>query len=221
MATTKHKISEQVMRILKGSDQPMATNLHIKEVKEGIGQVINQLLKVESYNILQEKDFTGDVTPAGLVIATYGNQAVSQYKTNYAKLTLPAAPIRLPKDMGISITGVNDPFTSYIPVPPGLWQMVSEEPLISECLGQVAYERRGLDIIFTTDITANTPPITEVDVHMVIMDISQYDDFAPLPIPADMEADVVRETCKLFGIKQYPADKVDPISEPKPNTNQP
>lgn len=212
MATTKYKIAEQIGRLAKGSDIPAASSLKRQEINELVGQVINQLLKVESYKILNEQ--TGDIVPHGLVIATYDPVAVTAYKTNYSKATLPATPVRLPKGMGVyHIGGVNDPFNSHIPVPPGLFQMVSEEPLISDLLGQYAYEVHGNEVIWTKNLTTETPAITEVMMRLVVMDISEYDDFAPLPIPADMEIDVIGGVLKILGVKQQPDNKVDPVTE--------
>lgn len=216
MATTRYKITEQILRLAKGRDASMASTLKHDEVVELVNQVINKRLKVESYAILNEKELTGDIVPNGLVIASYENIAVTQYKTNYSKCTLPATPVRLPKGMGVyHIGGENDPFNSYIPVPAGLWQMVSREPLISDLLGQIGYEVIGnKEVLFTSDLTSLTPAVTEVAMRLVVMDISQYTDYEALPVPADMEVDIIRDVLEVLGIKQPADDIVDPISEP-------
>ena len=216
MASTKYKISEQIIRLLKGSDQPAASSLEQPEVQQLVGQVINRLLKIESYEILNDRALTGDIIPTGLVIATYEDVAVTTYKTNYASCTLPAVPVRLPKGMGVfHIGGVNDPFTSYIPIPAGLHQMISEEPLISDLLGQIGYEVYGNLVVFTRDITVDSPAVENVMIRLVVMDVSQLDERDPLPIPASMEADVITEVLKIFGVQAPPDNKVDPVSETK------
>lgn len=210
MPTTKYKISEQILRILKGSDNPNASRTEQEEVTELVGQVINKLLKVEHYQSMTD----GDVAPNGFVIATYTAIVVTQYLTNYATCTLPAMPVKLPKDMGLfHIGSPTDPFTSYIPVPSGIYQMVSEEPLISDVLGQVAYERFGLQVIFTTDITTAVPAITTVTIRLVVMDVSQLTDYDPLPIPADMEISVITGVLQILGVEPPPDNKVDPVAE--------
>lgn len=215
MATTRYKITEQILRLAKGRDVAMSSDLKHDEVVELVNQAINKRLKVESYAILNEKDITGDLVPNGLVIASYENIAVTQYKTNYSKCTLPATPVRLPKGMGVyHIGGESDPFNSYIPVPAGLWQMVSREPLISDLLGQIGYEVIGNNVIFTSDLTSLTPAITEVAMRLIVMDISQYTDYEALPIPADMEMDIIKDVLEVLGVKQPADDIVDPIAEP-------
>jgi hypothetical protein len=212
MATTRHKLYEQIHRILTGGDQAVASPFERLEIIEAIGQVINSLLKAESYAGMTD----GDIPPSGLILAHYGGIAVAQYKTNYALATLPAVPVRLPKNMGVfSIGPTDDPFCSYIPVPAGLYQMISEEPLISDVLGQVAYEIRGNKVVFTTNIVAASPSVTAVDMVLVVMDISTLSDTEPLPIPAEMEVQVITGVLQLLGIKPPTNDKVDPVTENK------
>lgn len=212
MPTTKFKISEQVIRILKGSDNPNASKVRIQEVIELIGQVVNKLLKAEHYVQMNE----GDVVPNAYILATYENVPVTQYKINYSKATLPAVPVRLPKNMGVfHISKTDDPFNPFIPVPSGIFTMVSAEPLISTVLGQIAYEVYGNLIVFTTDLTTAVPAITEVMIRLVVMDVSQLTDYDPLPIPADMEVDVIAGVLKLLGIQAEPENKVDVATETK------
>lgn len=216
MATTYYKLSEQIIRILKGSDRPVSIAPHPLEVKEMIGQVINQLLKVEGYNSLNDRALVdvGDIVPHNLIIATYDNVAVATYKNDYSSLTLPAMPVALPKGMGLfHIGGNDDPFNSYIPIPAGLYQMVSEEPLITDLLGQIGYERHGSLVVFTEDLTARVPAITSVSLKLIVYDLSTYSDYDMLPVPADMEATIISEVLKLLGVQQAPDNKVDPVSE--------
>lgn len=214
MPTTKYKISEQILSILKGSDNPQASSVEMPEVTEMVGQVCNRLLKVENYEVLNDR--SGDITPNGLSIATYDAVEVSSYKSRYSTCTLPAMPVRMPKGMGVYHIGhPDDPFTSFIPIPPGIFQMVSEEPLISDVLEQVGYEVHGNLVVFTKDLTGMSPAITEVMIRLVIVDISQLSDFDPLPIPASMEVDVISEVLKIFGVQAAPDNKVDPVSESK------
>lgn len=212
MATTKYKLAEQISLIIKGSLLPV--HPRHEEIVERIGQVINSLLKVEAYAALNDRPLSGDVVPHGAVIATYDNQTITAYKTNYSKVALPATPVRLVKGMGVYHIGpVSDPFTSWIPIPAGQFQLVSQEPLISDILGQIGYEVNGSDVIFTTNLTTQTPAITECLIRLIVMDMSTYGDYDPLPIPADMEDAVIRGVLDLYQVRNEPDAVVDPVKE--------
>lgn len=83
--------------------------------------------------------------------------------------------------------------------------LLKSQPLLNNLLGQVGYEWYGMDIIYTTDLTL-PDPIT-VTMRLVVLDISQYSDYDILPIPSDMEWDVIQEVYKLFSTEPI-ADKL-------------
>lgn len=106
-------------------------------------------------------------------------------------------------------------FESFIPVPNGQMGMVLAQRLISDLLGQTGYEVRGKDVIYTKDLTAQSPAITSVTMELVVMDMSKYGDYELLPINADMEAQVVDTVYKMFaGIPTQPPI-VDSASDSK------
>ena len=101
----------------------------------------------------------------------------------------------------------------FIPLQTGQLALIRGERLISDILGQVGYEVVGNDVIFNKDLT--TDENLRIYVRLVIFDINSYDDFSPLPLPADMEASIVQECFKFFSM-QMPASKiVDPSAERK------
>lgn len=85
---------------------------------------------------------------------------------------------------------------SFIPIPAGLQQMLKGEPLLSNLLGQIGYEAHGKDIIFTSDITVLG--INYVQARLIVADVSTLGDFDLLPIPADMEIDIIKEVLGLL-----------------------
>lgn len=209
---TKRGLAEQIIRIIKGSDNPLASSIEFPEVFLLIGQVVNKLLKIEAYTQMNE----GDIPPNGLALATYDNQAVSAYKTDYSKVTLPAVPVRLPKNMGVfHISKTDDPFNPFIPIPSGMFGMIRGEAMISDLLGQIGYEVNGNQVIFTKNLLAESPAVSEVLIRLVVLDVSQLTEYDPLPIPADFEIQVITGVLEILGIKQKPDNKVDPISETK------
>lgn len=202
MATTKYRLAEQVVRLLNGGEIPVATKVKINEAKLAVEQVLNKMLKMEYLN-LNIPSF--EMIPNGASVATYEGIAVEQYGTR-SKSTLPAMPLKLPR--GIGVYQIFDPANidcPFIPLEMGQMGLLSTQPLINNLLGQVGYEWYGMDIIYTTDLT-QPDPIT-VTMRLVVMDISKYSDYDILPIPADMEWDVVNEAYKLFATEPV-ADKL-------------
>lgn len=202
MATTKYRLAEQICRLLNGGEVPVATKVKINEAKLAVEQVLNKMLKMEYLN-LNIPSF--EMIPNGASVATYENITVEQYGTR-SKSTLPAMPLKLPR--GIGVYQIFDPANTdcpFIPLEMGQMGLLSTQPLINNLLGQVGYEWYGMDIIYTTDLT-QPAPIT-VTMRLVVMDISQYSDYDILPIPADMEWDVINEAYKLFATEPV-ADKL-------------
>ena len=203
--TTKYRIAEQIQRKLEGGNAAAASKFHIEEIKIAVEQCLNRILKMEYLNINIPM---GELIPNGASIATYENIPVVAYG-DVSKSTLPAYPLKLPR--GIGVYQIFDPANMdcpFIPLEMGQKGLLSTQPLINDLLNQVGYEWYGNDIIYTRDLT-QPAPIT-VTIRLVVLDISQYDDWTILPVPSDMELQVIDEVFKLF-INSPVADKtVDP-----------
>ncbi|MBM6766368.1 hypothetical protein H5996_10785, partial [Faecalicoccus pleomorphus] len=118
-----------------------------------------------------------------------------------------------PRNMGIfavypkwQMDGNVDFDSEFIPLQMGQSGMLKSQKLISGLLGQVGYENFGGHLVFTRDLTQISEQIT-LAVRLVIMDISQYDDYTHLPILPEMEAEVIRKVVGMFA-NQPVADKV-------------
>jgi hypothetical protein len=200
--TTKYRIAEQVVRLLNGGNIPAASKVKLPEVKIAVEQVVNRLLKMEYLNI-NIPSF--EMIPNGASIATYEDIPIVQYGTR-SKSTLPAMPLKLPRGIGVyQIFDPANPDCPFIPLEMGQLGLLKSQPLINNLLGQVGYEWYGMDIIYTTDLTQD-PPIT-LTMRLVVLDISQYSDYDILPLPSDMEWDVIQEVYKLFTTEPI-ADKI-------------
>lgn len=209
---TLYSISEQVRSMLQGGDPPQAPKFEMEEVKRIVVQIINGLIKVQH---LTDEMGGGETIPDGSVLAEYDNVAVESWK-GVSRATLPAMPVKLPLNMGIfHVSKTDDIFNGFIPFEPGQIQMIGEEPLISEILGQIGYEPMGKYIIFNKDITTNDDinAITEVYMKLVVKDLSLYGDYEMLPIPASMEGEVIMQTFQILS-GQFPSNKkVDVINK--------
>lgn len=203
MAQTLYRLAEQAYSLIEGGDPGVASSISFNEVKIACGQVINQLLKTEYFSTNIQ---LGETIPNASVIAKYEDIAVSQIG-NKSKAVLPVKPLMLPRNMGVwSVYLPDEPDKEFIPLQMGQSSLLKSQLMINNLLGQVGYEVRGLDIYFTKDITQGGQP-TNVNVELVIMDISQYGDYDILPVPPEMEWQIVQEVYKLY-ITQPIADKV-------------
>lgn len=188
MPTTKYKIAEQIVRLVEGGDISVASKVQIPEAKILVEQVLNDLLKTEYLKV----NLPGsEMIPNGASVATYDDILVTAYQTTSAA-TLPAIPLKLPRDIGVfEIYDPADPDCLFIPMEMGQHALLKDQPLINDLLGHVGYRRYGDKIVFSRDLTIPNEETT-LSMRLVVLDISQYDDWSILPIPADMEARVIQ-----------------------------
>jgi hypothetical protein len=203
MAQTIYRLAEQIYSLIEGGDPGVASSLSLNEIKISVGQVINQRLRIDYFNSGLK---LGEAIPNNAVIAKYDNILVTQYGNSQSKIKLPAKPMMLPRNMGVwSIYRPDEPEKEFIPLQMGQSNLLRSQLLLNDLLGQVGYEVRGLDVYFTKDITAVSP--IYVNVELAIMDIANYGDHDILPVPPEMEWEIVQEVYKLY-ITQPIADKV-------------
>ena len=204
MATTKYRLAEQVVRLLNGGEIPVSTKVKINEVKIAVEQVLNKLLKMEYLNVnIPSLEYI----PNGASVATYEGIEIVQYGTR-SKSVLPAMPLKLPR--GIGVYQIFDPANMdcpFIPLEMGQFGLIKSQPLINDLLGFTGYEWYGTDIIYTKDLTQPSP--IHVTIRLVVLDISQYSDYDILPVPADMEWDIIQEVYKLFSTEPVGDKLVD------------
>jgi hypothetical protein len=213
--TSKYKIAEQVLLLLKGGNIKAATSIEMEDIMEAVGQSINTHFKQEHLSVNMP---SGETIPEGCMLTYYDGIVPVQYKT-VSKITLPATPVALPRNMGIfHVSRTADIDNGFIPAQNGQLALIKGERLISGVLGQVVYTPYGNDLVFNVDLTTEVG--VTIIVGLVVMDISKYDDYDLLPIPADMEGLVAKECFQLFA-SQMPGSKiVDPSSERSPQTQQ-
>lgn len=213
---TIYRLAEEILKAISGGDIQNATNISINEVKISIGQVCNQILKVEHFSVNEKM---GERIPNGSVLGYYPNIVVSKYGTGKSKCTLPIKPLKLPRNMGVfSVWLTGYPDKEFIPLQMGQANLIISQPLINDLLGQVGYETFGGEIIFTKDLTisAGTNQVT-VDMRLAVMDISQYGDFDMLPILPEMEWQIKQEVWKLYGGVGIADMLVDPSTKQQQN----
>lgn len=192
--TTKNKIAEQVLYRINGGITKTSSPVQKEDVIEALGQIINTMFKLNHFTVTLQ---AGETIPSGLMLATYGPVTVTSLGRTKAKCTLPVMPVSLPRNMGIfQVSPYEDFRCTYIPIQSGQYELLKSQPLISNLLGQVGYEPYGNRIELTQDITIDN--ITELYFRLVVLEVGQYDDYEALPIPFDMETDIVDELIKRF-----------------------
>lgn len=210
--STIFSIVESVRSLQEGGDPPSASKFEFNEVKIACIQVINSLIKSQH---LTDEMAGGEAIPDGTVLGEYDNVPVESYK-GVSRATLPAMPVKMPYNIGIfHVSKTDDIINGFIPFEAGQLQMIGDEPLTSDILGQIGYEPRGKYLVFNKDITTNDSEnaINEVYMLLAVKDISLYSDWEMLPISADMESKVIQGTFEYLSNQQPANKKVDVINK--------
>lgn len=210
-ATTIYLLAERIFNLIEGGNPGLASSIEDNELKLSIGNVVNQLLKVEHFSINEKM---AEKIPNGSVLGLYEGILVNQ-SNGKSKATLPIKPLKLPRNMGIfsiypkyTLGGNYEYDKEFIPLQMGQAGLLRSQPLISDILGQVGYENYGLEVVFTKDIKGLFPDVV-LAMRLAIMDISQYGDWDILPILPEQEWQVIQEVVKLYSGQPVAGKVVD------------
>lgn len=207
MGKSKIQLAEQAQRILAGGNVGSALKYHIRELVISVCQVGNQLLKME---YMQTNVPMGEMIPAGACIATYDTGIYAFKYKNTSAINLPVAPMRLPRDMGCyAVYPADNPYAEFIPLQMGQAGLILTQGLLSNLAGGIGYERFGLLVVFTKDITIPNQQVP-IGVRLVVLDFNAYDDYTPLPLAADHEWAIVKEVVAMYAQEPVPDKLVDP-----------
>ena len=219
MVVTIYRLVEEIRKILNNGDVPAAADVSYGEVKVSVGQVANQLLKID---YLQINEAMGEKIPNGSVLGWYEDIEVSTWN-NKSKAELPIKPLKLPRNMGVfSIYPKFDVSDNYeldkefIPIQMGQSSLIRSQPMINDIFGQIGYEVFGNSIIFTKDIKKLFPYI-KLAMRLVVMDITLYGDYDVLPILPEQELDIKKEVLKLYGMGGVGDSLVDSTTKGQQN----
>ena len=209
MANTKYYIADQVFLYLNGGSHNASATVQMEDILAVLGQKANALIKAKHFD---ETLSSGETIPDNLVIATYNNVPISTFHGKRSVATLPATPVYLPRNMGVYLVDKYEDFRNpFIPVRLGQYALLSKQPLINDLLDQVGYEVDGNRLITTKDITIDGT--TEIFIKLVVLDLEQYDDNTPLPLPADYEDLLVQSLIKHFMPEPKAMKIVDPTTD--------
>lgn len=197
--TTLGKISEQIKRLM-AANPSSSFPITGTEIKLCVTQVLNNILKTERLKIRLPDD---DFYPDAVMISEYDNIPVVKCGTNRSSSELPVYPLSLPKNIGVwEIADMNKPDVPFIPLNTGVWSIIRSLNPINTLAGQVGFEVSGRNIIYTTNILMNVPvPITKVRMKLLIVDINNLNEYQTLPIPPDMEQEVILQTFNILSLQ--------------------
>jgi hypothetical protein len=151
----------------------------------------------------------GDYGVPQAMIATYDNIPVTAYKDR-AKSVLPTTPISLPRNMGVwAISTTSDPDNMFIPIPSGTFGLLKKIDVEKDMFGQIAYEVEGMNVVYSKDIRNAPLSINTVTIKLLVIDPSVMGDYDILPIPADMEPEVIAQTLQMLSAYQPKDNSVD------------
>ena len=188
---TKRFISDQVLLRLTGGFPDVAVAVEKFDIFPAIEQWINAKFKLKHF---QETLSSGETIPEGVSIATYTGIAVTS-ATGCSYATFPITPISLPRNLGVF--DINDGANyHFIPVQRGQIAMLGADFITDTLLGQVVYEVGNNRVKFSSDITLMGKNTVNMD--LMVFDMSLYGETDTLPLPKDMEAQLVDDLYKMF-----------------------
>lgn len=196
--TTLNKIAEQIKLLAYGHYQG-GQGPHLEEVKLLVGQCLATLFKTEKVSQIAGM---GDFNPDALMIATYDERPVEEYKDR-SKIKLPVYPMSLPMGMGVWYVAPSDDIDNFfVPLISGQAGLTKSVKLLNKYENRIAYEVNGDEIITTRAIHTGPDAITKVLVRELVTDVSGLGEYDPLPIPPDMEQPVIEMALRLLGVRQ-------------------
>jgi hypothetical protein len=192
MATTKKKLAEQALRLVKGN--PTASSrIQEAEVMLLIEQVANSVLKADYFQVNLPE---GDTVPNNCMVFSYDNVPVTTYK-GVSKATLPSIPINLPRNMGVlHISKTDDINSPFIPIPSSTFGIIKPQVLLGDLSGLIGYEVVGKDVIFTKNLPGMN--VNSVYMRLVGVDLSQLSIYDILPVSSDQELAIIDTVYKML-----------------------
>ena len=215
--TTKRLISDQVLMRLYGGPPDSAAPVQKYDIWKALEQKINAMFKMSQFT---ENLPNNETIPNNLALATYENIPVIASYSGKSKSTLPVMPITLPRTAGINeirpILSINPEDSNlilgspFIPLMAGQDFLLQADNLLNNLSGQIGYTPNGKIVEYTIDVT--TLGITGVVMKLVVFDMAQYSETDILPVPSDMESQIVNELIAEFAPATAEPGIVNPIT---------
>lgn len=212
--TTKRLIADQVLYRLYGGESPVSAEVQEPDIIKAAEQLINAKIRSRHFEVTLP---SGDTIPENTMIATYESQTVTSSGT-ISYMNLPVQPISLPRNMGVfAVYSPLYPEMVFIPLQAGMRPLMRTDAILNDLFGMVTYELKGNKLVFNKNLTLLDIGVLDVDI--VVLDMNAYSETDVLPIPADLEDEIVQELFEKFSNVEGKGDKVDNYS-PQQQTKQ-
>jgi len=204
MATTKHRLAEQIQRILNSGDISHDNEIDKRELILALEQERDRLIRMRLKESLQQ----GERTIPGDIVSTFDSIPIRKDKTKKLLYSvLPERPMSLFNDMGIThVSYTADQYNAFIRMKNGSLSLYNGL-LSSDLGGRGGYWMEGDRIYYNKgvdDCCGNTI------ILKMILNSGDYDADAVFPIPADLEIEVVRNVVQLYSpMKAAPNDELN------------
>jgi hypothetical protein len=202
MATTKLKISEQILRILNSGDITNDNDIDIREIILAVEQERDRVVRLRLFESLQ----IGEMVVAGDVISSFDNVLIRKdHDKDMLYSDLPGNPLSLPNDYGVwQVSYQKNQNNSFIRMPNGSMGLYNGLPS-SSLGGRNGFFVEGNKIYYNdsvSDCCGHT-----VLIKMVLNSGSIANDVT-FPIPADIQSEVIKNVVQLYSMqKQIPHDE--------------
>lgn len=192
--SNKKLIGEQVLYRIASGYPDTSYQVDIRDIYKAIEQKVNSKFRLRHFNATLP---SGNTMPEHAMIATYENIAVTSLGNGKSQSLLPVTPISLPLNMGIyMVYDPRYPDNFFIPLQRSQLALLRADELLNNLMGMIGFEPKNNVLLFTQDITMfGTSSIT---MELAVFDMSQYADTDKLPIPADLEDEIVNELVNDF-----------------------
>ena len=204
MATTKEQLAEQILRLLNSGDVTHDNSIDGRELLLAIEQERDRLIRQR----LMESMAQGEGTIPGDIISAFDSIKIKKDHTKHLLYSqLPGRPLSLFDDKGIvHVSYTADQSNAFVRIANGNLSLYNGL-MSSNIGGRGGYWLEGDRIYYNSNIDdccGNTVIIK------MVMNAGDVDPSQPFPIPADMEASVIRNVLQLYGsTKQVPNDETN------------
>jgi len=218
MQVTKSILAEQILRIISGGFPSERDRVKTPEILLAISDVANAYLKSEVFSVNWNIDGTNAVD--GAAIVTYEAipviRGVDYDKIRTATFELPAYPMLLPEGIGVyEVYPTGRPHLSLNYIPSGQLKFWLTNRYMSS-LHRKLYTVIGNKVAIYDDYVGIG--YNQVDVQLVVSDISSAGENEPLPISADLREKIVASVLQRFiGVSDTNRRETDQPSPTKRN----